>query len=1057
MFKEAGKLAVIPMEHKFLKWWEENQIFNKLRKKNENGPRWSFQDGPITANNPMGVHHAWGRTLKDVYQRYHAMLGEQTRYQNGFDCQGLWVEVEVEKELGFKSKRDIEDFGVEKFIELCKQRVLKYSTIQTEQSKRLGYWMDWDNSYYTMSDENNYTIWHFLKKCHDKGWIYRGQDVMPWCFRCGTALSEHEIVTEGYKEVTHKSIFLKFPLVGRENESLLVWTTTPWTLTSNVGAAVHPELTYVKVKTDGEVLYLLESLLHILKGKYEVLEKMPGNKLLGWTYEGPFDDLTVVKEKVKEHKVIPWKEVTEKEGTGIVHIAPGCGKEDFGLSKEYDLAVVAPLDESGYYVDGFDWLTGRHVSEVAGDIFKNLEEKGIVYKIEEYEHRYPHCWRCNRELVFRLVDEWFISMDELRYQIMEVTKKINWMPDFGMERELDWLRNMHDWCISKKRYWGLCLPIYYCKKCDHIDVIGSKEELKERAVDGWDKFEGHSPHKPHIDAVKVKCSGCEEVVSRIPDVGNPWLDAGIVPYSTLHYLTNHEYWKKWFPTDFITECFPGQFRNWFYSLLAMSTVLENKEPFKTILGHALVKDEHGNEMHKSQGNAIWFDEAAEKMGVEVMRYIFTTHNPFNNLHFGYGLGHETLRKMLTHWNCYTFFVTYAAVDGFNPETVQLNPDSMTLMDRWLMSKLNHLVRDSREKMSRYETNAVMRYLEEFVDDLSTWYIRTGRRRFWKSENDTDKVLAYKTLYTALVTVTKLYAPMLPFLSEEMYQNLVRTVDKNAPESVHLADYPAVDERFIDQALENHMKDVMNVVKLGRSARNTAQIKVRQPLHRIYVAYKMKQDRRLDPELVQIAMDELNIKDIEYVTSDSKELVGYKALPDLTKLGRKLRGDMGKVKEALEQLNSDFISSNILGRDQFEITVDDGRVFNLESSEVIVEKATPEHLTVAEDDEWIVALDTRIDDQLTKEGLVRELIHRIQDLRKEADYHVADRIYVHYWPFGMLGELMKDYAEHIKSEVLALDLIEEKLDDKEYDIKKELDFDNYAIVVSLEKVKETVEA
>jgi isoleucyl-tRNA synthetase len=1056
MFKEAGKLSVIPMEHKFLKWWEENQIFNKLRKKNENGPRWSFQDGPITANNPMGVHHAWGRTLKDVYQRYHAMLGHQTRYQNGFDCQGLWVEVEVEKELGFKSKRDIEDFGVEKFIELCKQRVLKYSAIQTEQSKRLGYWMDWDNSYYTMSDENNYTIWHFLRKCHDNGWIYRGQDVMPWCFRCGTALSEHEIVTEGYKEVTHKSIFLKFPLVDRENENLLVWTTTPWTLTSNVGAAVHPELTYAKVKTNGEVLYLLESLLHILKDKYEVLEKMPGKNLLGWKYKGPFDDLTVVKEKVKEHKVIPWKEVTEKEGTGIVHIAPGCGKEDFGLSKEYDIPVVAPLDENGYYVEGFDWLTGRHVSEVAEDIFKNLEEKGIVYKIEEYEHRYPHCWRCNRELVFRLVDEWFINMDELRYQIMDVTRKIKWMPDFGMERELDWLKNMHDWCISKKRYWGLCLPIYHCKKCDNIDVIGSKEELKERAVEGWEQFEGHSPHKPHVDAVKIKCSNCNEVVSRIPDVGNPWLDAGIVPYSTLHYLTDHEYWQKWFSPDFITECFPGQFRNWFYSLLAMSTVLENREPFKVILGHALVKDENGNEMHKSQGNAIWFDDAAEKMGVEIMRYIYTSHNPFNNLNFGYGLGHETLRKLLTLWNCYTFFVTYAAVDGFNPETVHLNSDNMTLMDRWLMSKLNHLVKDSRERMDKYEAQAVMRYLEEFVDDLSTWYIRTGRRRFWKSENDNDKAVAYKTLYNALVTITKLYAPMLPFLSEEMYQNLVRSVDKKASESVHLTDYPVVEEKYLDQALENHMQDVMNVVKLGRSARNTAQIKVRQPLQRIYVAYKMKQDRQLDPQLVQIVRDELNIKDIEYVTADSKELAGYKAQPDLTKLGRKLRGDMGKVKEALEQLNSDFISNNILGKDQFEITVDDGRVFILESGEVIVEKATPEHLTMAEDDEWIVALDTRIDDQLIKEGLVRELIHRIQDLRKEADYHVADRIYVHYWPFGMLGELMKEYAEHIKSEVLALDLIEEKLDDKEYDIKKEIDFDNYAIVVSLEKAKEAVE-
>lgn len=1052
MFKSAEKLDVINIQHRILDWWDKQDTFNKLREKNKNGPRWSFLDGPITANNPMGVHHAWGRTYKDIYQRYHAMLGYKTRYQNGFDCQGLWVEVEVEKELGLKSKKDIEEFGIEKFIQLCKERVKKYSKIQTQQSIKLGYWMDWDNSYYTMSDENNYTIWYFLKKCHEKGWIYKGYDVMPWCHRCGTALSEHEIVTEGYRELTHRSIYLKFPIIGRENESLLVWTTTPWTLTSNTAAAVHPELTYAKVQQNGEILYLLESLLHVLKGDYKVLGTFPGRELIGLEYRGPFDELPPQKGVV--HRVIPWKEVTEKEGTGIVHIAPGCGKEDFALSGEFDLKVIAPLDENGYYLENFSWLSGRHVEEVTDDIFKNLEKKGIVYKLEDYTHRYPVCWRCGRELVFRLVDEWFISMDELRYQIMEVAKKIIWMPEFGMDRELDWLRNMHDWCISKKRYWGLCLPIYYCDKCDSFGVIGSKEELKERAVEGWEKFEGHSPHKPHIDHVKIECPSCGQKISRIPDVGNPWLDAGIVPYSTMHYLTDREYWQKWFPADFITECFPGQFRNWFYSLLAMSTVLENREPFRKVLGHALVKDEQGNDMHKSAGNAIWFDEAAEKMGVEVMRYIFASHNPFNNLNFGYHVGHENLRKMLTYWNCYSFFTTYAAVDKFDPTKVEFVHQHTALIDRWLLSKLNSLVVKSRERMDRYDVASVMRYLEEFIDDLSNWYIRTGRRRFWKSENDTDKTIAYLTLYYTLVTLTKLYAPMLPFLSEEMYQNLVRSVDSEAPESVHLCEYPDYDEDFINPELEEKMQDVIDVVKLGRSARNNAGIKIRQPLSAIMVASKAKGGKKLDEELIHLVKDELNVKNVEYVSPDSCQLISYRVKPNLALLGKKLRGDAPKVKSALENLSSDYVRENVLDKPGFTIEAE-GKTFELTADEVIVEKTSPENLEVVEDDNWIVALDTSLDEKLIKEGLVRELIHRIQDMRKEAGYHVADRIYVLYSSGSSMSNLMKEFEDHIKAEVLALDLVEEIPETIAHDIHRDVSIDEHTIEIALEKAGKKV--
>ncbi|MCK4591329.1 MAG: isoleucine--tRNA ligase, partial [Candidatus Latescibacteria bacterium] len=729
MFKPVSNQPnFLQIEHRILKFWEQNKTFEKLRQKNKGKKRFSFLDGPITANNPMGVHHAWGRTYKDIFQRYKAMLGHETRYQNGFDCQGLWVEVEVEKELGFKSKRDIEKYGIDRFVEKCKERARKFSQIQTQQSIRLGYWMDWDNSYYTMSDENNYTIWHFLRQCHQKGWIYKGHDVMPWCPRCGTAISEHEIATEGYQELTHTGIFLKFPLTEKTNEYLLVWTTTPWTLTSNVAAAVHPEFTYIKVKQGEEYYYLAKERLEVLKGKYEIVEEISGQRLTGLAYQGPFDELEA--QLGVEHRVIPWKEVSSHEGTGIVHIAPGCGKEDFALSKEFNLAVIAPLDESGNFIQGFNGFSGRNVFEVTPAILEDLKNRQRVYKTEQYTHRYPVCWRCNTELVFRLVDEWFISMDQLRYQIMEVAKRITWIPAFGLERELDWLRNMHDWCISKKRYWGLALPIFECQ-CGHFEVIGSEDELKTKAVEGWDQFEDHSPHRPWIDAVKIKCDKCGKPVSRIPDVGNPWLDGGIVPFSTLEYRHNRQYWEKWFPADFITEGFPGQFRNWFYSLLAMSTVLEDREPFRSVLGHANVLDENREEMHKSKGNAIWFDDAVERMGADVMRWIFASHNPTNNLNFGYSLADEVRRKFLRLWNSYSFFVTYANLDKMNPLKEDIPMAKRSLLDRWITAELQFLIQKTLKFMDSYDVTSTVRAVDEFIERLSNWYIRRSRRRFWK--------------------------------------------------------------------------------------------------------------------------------------------------------------------------------------------------------------------------------------------------------------------------------------------------------------------------------------
>ncbi|MEM8529344.1 MAG: class I tRNA ligase family protein, partial [Chloroflexota bacterium] len=520
MFREVtARPNYVELEQRVLQLWMETRAFEKLRQQTQHGHKWSFLDGPITANNPMGVHHAWGRTYKDIYNRYHAMLGHELRWQQGFDCQGLWVEVEVEKELGFKDKHQIESYGVDRFVEKCKERVYRFAEVQTAQSKRLGYWMDWDNSYYTLSDENNYSIWGFLKHCHEQGWLYRGNDVMPWCPRCGTALSEHEIATEGYVDTTHLAVTISFPLLDREDEALLAWTTTPWTLPANVAAAVNPELTYVRfTRNDTEAqqhsFWMVKgafSKLH--KPSWQVEEECLGADLVGWRYRGPFD--TFKAQQGVEHRVLPWDEVSETEGTGVVHIAPGAGKEDFALGHTHQLTVLAPLDESGTYVDGYGWLTGQQVGNVAEKIANDLEQNGLLFAREMYQHRYPVCWRCGTELVFRLVDEWLINMDELRPQMMEAARTAHWIPSFGLERELDWLRNIDDWMISKKRYWGLALPIYPCESCEHVTVVGSKEELQECAVEGWDEFAGHSPHRPWVDAVKIACPACGATVSRV--------------------------------------------------------------------------------------------------------------------------------------------------------------------------------------------------------------------------------------------------------------------------------------------------------------------------------------------------------------------------------------------------------------------------------------------------------------------------------------------------------------------------------------------------------------
>jgi isoleucyl-tRNA synthetase len=1021
----STRLDVPALEREVIRRWERRDTMARYLARNEGSERrYSFLDGPITANNPMGVHHAWGRTYKDLYQRYHTMLGERQRYQNGYDAQGLWIEVEVERELGFNNKRQIEEFGIDRFVELCKARVDRFAGIMTEQSKRLGMWMDWEHSYITNSDENNYTIWAFLAECHRRDLIHKGHDVMPWCPRCGTGLSNMEIATEGYRDLRHLSVTIRLPITsaGHEGEDLLVWTTTPWTLSSNVAAAVHPDLVYQLVEgRDGRRWWVSSGSKSRVAGDAPVLRSVDGAQLVGLTYRGPFDEMPA--QAGVEHRVIDWNEVSDAEGTGIVHIAPGCGQEDFALAKAFHLAVLDPIDEFGVFRDGYGWQTGRYAgatedptADIALDVAADLERKGVLVSKESYLHSYPVCWRCGTQLLFRLVDEWFIRMDPLREPISRVTRQITWLPEgVGLEeREIDWLRNMGDWMISKKRYYGLALPIWVCADCEGWEVIGGREELHERAVAGWEAFEGHSPHRPWVDAVEIACASCGGRSRRISDVGNPWLDAGIVGFSTLRWNTDRDYWRAWFPADFITESFPGQFRNWFYALLTMSTVLADEPMTRTLFGYALMRDEHGEEMHKSKGNAIPFDDAAERIGTDVMRWMFMGQNPATNLNFGYGPGHEVVRSFfLPLWNTYAFFVTYARLDAWAPEpggTPGRHP-SRSLLDRWICSRLDAAVAEVGEALDGYDAARAVRAVEGFVEDLSNWYVRRNRRRFWKGELDADKAAAHDTLHAVLVTLTGLIAPFVPHLADAMWENLVTAVDPAAPDSVHLADFPRPRPGSRDEALEAAVARARTVVALGHSARAASGVRVRQPLGVVRVRRSgggsLAEDPAVDAELVAQVLDELNVKALELIP-DASSLVERSLRPLLPVLGPRRGAEVGRIMAAAR------------GDDWRELP--DGRVeaggVILEADEFeIVSRARPGH-AVAEEGDLLVALDTTVSPELEAEGLAREAAHRLQGLRKAAGYQISDRVEVAIAGEAALVDRLVPHREWLAAELLA---------------------------------------
>ena len=1010
MFQKLPHVPDHPaLEREILDWWTRERVFEDLREQNAGGLAFSFFDGPITANKRMGVHHMWGRTLKDVFQRYKALNGFDQRYQNGYDCQGLWVEVGVERELGLNSKREIEDYGLAEFAQKCVEKVAWSASAITEQSQRLGMWMDWGNDYFTFSDTNIEYIWRFLAGVNDKGWLVRGQRATEWCPRCGTAISQHELIGS-YSDRTDPSLFVRFPLIDRKGEALVIWTTTPWTLPANVAAAVAPDAEYGRLVNGDWV-----AVARYPDGAFS--ERVKGTDLVGLAYEGPFDMLPAL--EGVEHRVISWDEVSMDDGSGIVHIAPGCGGEDFSLAAPNDLVVVQPVDESGHFGDDFGWLHGMSTAEAREQIIDNLDERGILVEAGEIEHRFPHCWRCETPLIFRISDDWFITADEIRPKLRAANKGVKWVPDHFGKRMDDWLVNMGDWNISRKRFFGLPLPFYPCD-CGHLTVIGSLAELREKATGGLDQLQ--ELHRPWIDNVPIRCDGCGEEVLRIPEVGDVWLDAGIVPLSTLGWqndawvdggggtgaakgltgapLPDHAYWEKWFPGNWVSEM-REQIRLWFHSIAFMSMAMVDRLPYESILSYEKLLDEHGHEMHGSRGNAIDADEAFERIGADVMRWMYCAQPPNQNIRFGYGPAEEVKRKLLTLWNSASFFITYAEIAEFAPSYRDLvrgptDVEGLTDLDRWLIARTNQLVVDARAGYEAYLTAGVTDALEEFVDDLSNWYIRLNRRRFWE---ETDKA-AFRTLWFGLVQAIRVVGPIMPFLAEHLWQHLVVGAVEGAPKSVFHAGWPESADS-VDEQLLREMGEARRVVELGRAARSSAGMKLRQPLPALVA-------EGAPGAAAHSGLIEAELR-VRAVTFGEIEGATVRAKPDLPSLGPKLGKELPVVRQALADGDFELLDAgrvSVLGHE-------------LAPEEVFIERSAPEGFSLAEAGGLVVALDTRVGDELALEGRALDVIHELQRMRRDAGLELTDRIEIRYAKVDGLGDVFEKYGERIAAETLAL--------------------------------------
>lgn len=1040
MKKEQTVPNFVEMEHGILKFWKDNDSFHKLVKKNEGHERFKFLDGPATANNRLGIHHFWGRTLKDLTIRYNALKGRDCQYQNGFDGQGLWVEVNVEKELGLNGKPEIVAYGIDKFTKKCMERVDYFANEITNQSIRMGQWMDWDNSYFTNTDENITSIWHFLKVCDEHGWIIKKNRPMAWCPRCGTSLSEHEM-SSSYHEVEHTAVFVKLPVKGKDFK-LVAWTTTPWTLSANVALAVNPEFEYVKVNFEGENIVLGKDRLSVLKQKnIEILETFKGSDLVGLEYETCFPELP---EQKFTHKIVAWDMVDKVEGTCVVHIAPGCGAEDFELGQSLNLPEICPINEQGVMLENTGFLAGKKTTDVVDLVVDRLKSDGKLLYAHKYKHSYPFCWRCKTDLVYKLISAWFIKVDEIRPMALKAIEDVEFKPDFAKKRMIDWLNNMGDWNISRSRFYGLPLPFYVCEKCGKVHVVGSLEELKKRAVNPELVDKLPNIHKPWIDDIKIKCD-CGEVVSRVPEVGDVWLDAGITPFSTKKYFTDKKFFKENFPSDYVCEMIE-QIKLWFYSLLMMSVVLTGKAPYKKLVTYQYVKDENGGEFHKSGGNSLEADKVADQVGADVVRYLYSSSSPVNDMRFGFNLTDEARRKLLAFWNIYTFFNTYACID--NPDLAHFKPkeENLSISDKWLVESINKFVEDSDKNYTEDKSYLVVKDFEKLVDDISNFYIRSNRKRFWKSENKEDQMTAYWCLYNAIKSLIRVMTPVIPFVTEYIWQNMVREIEKDEAECIMLSGFP---KKIYDKDFSKILEETAvarDIMSTAQRLRNEHQIKVKQPLKIMYIAGR---DGIVDVanDFGDIIKDELNVKELKVVTDDSMFNDEFLSV-NFKKAGAVLKGDVQKLKNALAGLDVEENEKVMAGYKSGKVCV--GEFKDLDSDLFNLEKKPKTDFVIAHENGNTVVLDINLDEQLILEGLYREFVRGLQVLRKEADFSIDDRLYAYFETADeQLATMLYNYMDKIKQEVLIKRAVE-KIDNPA--IERNVEVGNSFIIVKLQKVE-----
>ena len=1031
MYKKVdANLNFVDREKQIEKFWNDNDIFKKSMEHRKEGETYTFYDGPPTANGKPHIGHVETRTIKDMIPRYQTMKGKFVPRKAGWDTHGLPVELEVEKLLGLNGKEQIEEYGMEPFIKKCKESVWKYKGMWEDFSKTVGFWADMDNPYVTYDDNFIESEWWALKEIWNKNLLYKGFKIVPYCPRCGTPLSSQE-VAQGYKTVKERSAVARFKVIG-EDAYFLAWTTTPWTLPSNVALCVNPEETYCKVKAvDGYTYYMAEALLDTVLGKlpdkdapegtkaYEVLETYKGSDLEYKEYEPLFDCAKEIIEKQhkKAHYIVCDTYVTMTDGTGIVHIAPAFGEDDAAVGRKYDLPFVQLVDGKGELTKETPYA-GVFVKKADPMVLKDLDEKGLLFDAPKFEHEYPHCWRCDTPLIYYARESWFIKMTAVKDDLIRNNNTVNWIPDsIGKGRFGDWLENIQDWGISRNRYWGTPLPVWECE-CGHQECIGSRAELAERSGNPEDaKVE---LHRPYIDAVTFKCPDCGKEMHRVPEVIDCWFDSGAMPFAQHHYpFENKDVFEKQFPAKFISEAV-DQTRGWFYSLMAESTLLFNKAPYENVIVLGHVQDENGQKMSKSKGNAVDPFDALETYGAHAIRwYFYTSSAPWIPKRFSGKLVQEGQRKFMgTLWNTYAFFVLYANIDQFDATKYTLDYEKLSVMDKWLLSKLNSAIKGTDENLANYRIPEAAKVLDEFVDDMSNWYVRRSRDRFWAKGMEQDKINAYMTLYTALVEICKAAAPMIPFMTEEIYQNLVRSINTEAPESIHLCDFPAVNEAWIDKELEKNMDEVLKIVVMGRACRNSANIKNRQPIGNMYV----KAPNVLSEYFVEIIEDELNVKKVNF-TEDVSAYTSYTFKPQLRTVGPKYGKFLGQIQKALAELDGNKAMAELKADGVLALpTVSDD--VKLSEEDLLITMTQMEGYVTEGDNTVTVVLDTNLTPELVEEGFVRELISKIQTMRKEAGFEVMDKISIYYHADEKVADIFHKYGNDIMGDVLGTEVVAE---------------------------------